>query len=88
MQYPSEVTSAEGLAVWAPYFDSSPFTSEQLFGFCIDGGETSAHVGRLLASVIDANGKSSQNVLDTLKLAVEGRHPRACSVACDLCLVE
>lgn len=75
MEYPSEVTTAEGLAVWAPYFDHSPFSSEQLFGFCFDGGETSAHVGRLLASVIDGNGKSSANVLDTLRLAVEGRHP-------------
>ena len=75
IEYPSKVTSAEGLAVWAPYFDGSPFSAEQLFGICFDGGQTSAHVGRLLASVIDANSKSSQNVLDTLKLAVEGCHP-------------
>ena len=75
MEYPSEVTTAEGLAVWAPYFDRNPFSSEQLFGMCFDGGETSAHVGRLLASVIDGKGKSSENVLDTLRLAVEGRHP-------------
>ncbi len=49
MEYPSEVTTAEGLAVWGPYFDGEPMGSTRLFGMCFEGGETSAQVGRLLA---------------------------------------
>lgn len=73
--YPEDLFTAESLAVWAPYFDNQPYGTMRFLGLCFEGNEASAHIGRLLASVIDSKNKSSQNVTDTLRLTLEDRHP-------------
>jgi hypothetical protein len=77
LDFPPEITTPEGLAVWAPFLED-PFRQQflgMLFGTSIEGVGTAAHVGRLLASVIDQGGSAGHNVLDTLRLTVHDRHP-------------
>ncbi|MGN6546938.1 MAG: hypothetical protein ACTHK7_17925 [Aureliella sp.] len=69
-----EILSAESLAVWAPY------TSARRCSFdkdSRDGGHLAGHIGRLLASVIEAGGPTAENVFDTLRLSALGRHPQS-----------
>lgn len=75
LEYPADITTAEGLAVWAPYFDHEMLRT--IFGLLVslEGDDTTEHVGRLLAGVIDQGGDSGHNVLDTLRLTLDDRHP-------------
>lgn len=75
LDYPEHVTTAEGLAVWAPYFDHRPMGSADLLGMNMDAIASSAYVGRLLAKVIDQPDSAGANVLDTLRLTLDDRHP-------------
>ncbi len=75
LNYPEHVTTAEGLAVWAPYFDHQPMGNCDLLGLNMDAIASSAYIGRLLAKVIDQPGSDGANVLDTLRLTLDDRHP-------------
>jgi hypothetical protein len=75
LDYPAEITTAEGLAVWAPYFAEPLIRRIFEVLVLIEGAETTEHVGRLLAGVIDEGGDAGHNVLDTLRLTLDDRHP-------------
>lgn len=75
MNYDSVISTAESLAVWAPYLDTNELVFLEELGVTMDGDQASDHIGRLLASLIDIGGRTSQNVWDTLRLTIEERHP-------------
>ncbi len=71
-----EVLTLEWLAVWGAYLDD---TAEAglfaMLGLSQFSGSGQHAVGLLLASCLSSRSKVSDNVLDTLKLMAEGRHP-------------
>lgn len=73
--YPADLTTAESLAVWAPYSDNVPMSLNYRHGWSSEGAYRSSHIGRLLARIIDGGGPAGQNVLDTLRLTIQDRHP-------------
>ncbi|GDX97282.1 hypothetical protein LBMAG47_29470 [Planctomycetia bacterium] len=75
LDYPAGITTAEGLAVWAPYFVEPLIRRIFETLVLIEGAEATEHVGRLLAGVIDEGDDAGHNVLDTLRLTLDDRHP-------------
>lgn len=77
LDFPPELMTPEGLAVWAAFLDDEVQQQllGRLFGTGIEAVGTAAHVGRLLASVIDQGDAAGHNVLETLRLALHDRHP-------------
>ena len=71
-----EVLSLEWLAVWGAYLDDTNAAGLlAMLGLSQFSGSGQHAVGVLLASCLSSRSKASENVLDTLKLIAQGRHP-------------